>query len=73
MFCTKMRRMLITSSLMNLDTGEETPNGAQWVTRECGIPMFVDEEKERGTCRGCFNGWTHPLNFPVDIEEPAKD
>jgi hypothetical protein len=66
MGCSKMRRMLITHSTLNIETGVETPNGAEWVTQACNIPMFSDEERERGICRSCFGGWTNPLNFPVD-------
>jgi hypothetical protein len=72
MGCSKMRRMLITHSVLDIETGEETPKWAEWVTQKCNAPMFDHAELERGVCRSCFNGWTHPLNFPVD-EEYTKD
>jgi hypothetical protein len=64
--CTKMRRMLIRTSTLNMATGQRTETGEAWETRPCGVPMFSEVEKKAGICRSCANGWTHPNNYPVE-------
>lgn len=64
--CTKLRRMLIKSGTLNLSTGASTITQEEWMTRACGVPLFSDAEKKRGTCRSCDAGWTHPNNYPVN-------
>lgn len=64
--CTQMRRMLVTHSTVSMNTGERRELGEEWVTRACGVPLFADAEKERGTCRSCFSGWVHANNYPVN-------
>lgn len=63
--CTVMRRKLVTKKNFNLATGVSVDAGQEWVTEPCGVPMFSDVEKQRGTCRSCASGWTHEHNFPV--------
>lgn len=63
--CTKMRRMFIQNFTLSMATGERTLVGEEWVTRECGVPLFGDDETKTGICRSCANGWTHPNNHPV--------
>lgn len=64
--CTKMRRMLISSGALNAATGETKITASEWVTRECGVPLFGDKERKAGICRSCASGWTHPENYPVE-------
>lgn len=63
--CTQMRRQLITHSTVNLTTGEYTDGAQEWKTQPCGVPLFSDADRTRGTCRSCAKGWTHPNNYPV--------
>lgn len=63
--CTVMRRKLVTHKSFNMGTGDSVEVGQEWVTEPCGIPMFSDAEKQRGTCRSCASGWTHEHNYPV--------
>lgn len=60
--CTKMRTVLIRHQTLNLQTGETTENGSEWVTRPCGIPLF-GVHTETGVCSRCLTGWEHPENF----------
>lgn len=69
MDCNKMRRMLVTHSVLDITTGVETPLNAEWITQRCSIPLFSDAERERGICKSCNAGWIHPFNFPVDDDE----
>ena len=37
---------------------------AEWVTEECGTPLFSADGL---VCRGCESGWWHPQNFPLTM------
>lgn len=63
--CTVLRRMLIRHSTVSLSTGVRTEGREEWVTKECGIPLFSEKECASGICRSCAKGWTSPNNFPV--------
>lgn len=72
--CTVMRRKLVTRQSLNMSTGVSVEVGQEWITEPCGIPMFSDAEKQRGTRRSCASGWTHEHNYPVaaaDAVAPA--
>jgi hypothetical protein len=64
--CTQSRRMLIEHFTLNMNTGESTPKGSEWVERECGVPLFTDAERTRGTCRSCAGGWKTDNNYPIE-------
>ncbi len=64
--CTKMRRMLITHSVLTFNTANVQELGSEWVTQACGVPLFNDAERETGICKSCAKGWTHENNYPVD-------
>jgi hypothetical protein len=64
--CTKLRRMLIRHGTLNMQNGAVTEGAQEWVTRECGTPLFGQTEREHGICRSCASGWTHPENCPVE-------
>ncbi|RUW55576.1 hypothetical protein EOA32_00730 [Mesorhizobium sp. M1A.F.Ca.ET.072.01.1.1] len=66
--CTKLRRMLVKHGSYNMTTGETTAKREEWVTRECGVPLFGETERKTGICRACARGWTHPENYPVEAE-----
>lgn len=70
--CTVMRRKLVTHKSLNMGTGISVDAGQEWVTEPCGIPMFSDAEKLRGTCRSCASGWTHEHNFPVAAADAVE-
>lgn len=64
--CQTMRRKLVTKGTLDLGTGTLDMNEqGEWVTEPCNVPLFTQEEKERGTCRSCNEGWTHPNNYPI--------
>jgi hypothetical protein len=63
--CTQMRRQLVTHSTLSLRTGERTEGRQEWVTKPCGVPLFGDAARARGTCDSCASGWTHEHNYPV--------
>jgi hypothetical protein len=63
--CQQMRRFVRKHGTLNMATGESQMTSQEWVTEKCNAPLFGDESKTRGTCRSCFNGWTHPENYPV--------
>lgn len=63
--CTQMRRKLVTKQLLNLATGKFEDQGSEWVNEPCDKPMFLDEERVRGTCKGCADGWTHEHNYAI--------
>ena len=65
--CTKMRRMLVKHSTVRFNSDEVTEGRSEWVTRECGSPLFRDAERVAGVCRSCASGWTHPENYPVEM------
>lgn len=73
--CTVVRRMLITHGTMTFNGGGDTyrEGHKEWVTRECAIPLFGDDERQRGTCRSCHKGWEHPNNYPADRERPTAE
>jgi len=64
-FCHTLRRLLLRHSTLNLTTGTMTPNGQEWTTRACDVPLFSDAERAAGVCRSCASGWTHPENHPL--------
>lgn len=64
--CTQLRRKLVTYSTLDFITGDRAIRSTEWVTEPCGIPLFSDVERERGTCRSCADGWTHEHNYPVE-------
>jgi hypothetical protein len=64
--------MLVTQGKLDINTGETTTESAEWVTRECGIPLFGEKEQQSGVCKSCSDGWTHPLNFPVRENAPQQ-
>ncbi len=69
--CTKLRRMLLTHSTLTFGTGEVSPGRQEWVTRECGSPLFDARSKAKGVCPSCEGGWTHPHNYPA-CEEASR-
>jgi hypothetical protein len=70
MHCTQMRRMLVRRGRLDVHGKVKVePESANWVTTECHIPLFTDQDRERGKCEACFTGWTHYLNFPVEDNE----
>lgn len=60
--CTVMRRKFVT--IGRLSDGKITETAREWVTEECGSPLF-GAEREAGICGSCASGWTHPHNHPV--------
>ena len=66
--CTQVRRMLITTSTLNIATGQTTPGASEWVTRPCGTPLFGARSRALGKCPACESGWTHPNNYAVEVE-----
>jgi hypothetical protein len=73
MDCTQKRRILQTHGSLDLTTGILTTDHstATWVVRACGVPLFTDEERKRGTCNGCSTGWSSPGNMPVAADSPT--
>ncbi|MYM92500.1 hypothetical protein [Duganella vulcania] len=63
--CTQMRRKLVQRKILNLGTGVSSDEGQEWRTEPCNVPMFTDEERQRGTCASCASGWTHAHNFAL--------
>jgi hypothetical protein len=63
--CTQQRRYVVKHGTFNMATGASEMTSQEWVTGPCNAPLFGDEAQTRGTCRSCFNGWTHPENYPV--------
>lgn len=65
--CTQVRRMLVKHGTLNIRTGQSTTDAdpGTMETRACGVPLFSDAERQRGTCRSCNDGYTHPNNYPV--------
>ena len=68
--CTRVRRMLIKHGTLPLNGDAVTMTHQEWVTKPCGVPLFGDEARASGLCRGCASGWTHPENYPVDEAAP---
>jgi len=60
--CTQWRRMLVTS-------WTTAGHSERWVTRQCCRWLEQDDEKRRGRCRSCIDGWTHPENYPAEAPE----
>lgn len=72
--CTQMRRVLRRYELLDLHTGQCTPDESRpptWVVEPCAVPLFSDAERERGTCNGCASGWQCPENMPVAADSPT--
>lgn len=67
--CTVMRTKVVTASVMNLFTGEQTVTGQHIETGPCNTPLFTPEERNTGICRSCRSGWTHPDNRPATAKE----
>lgn len=65
MNCPIERRKRVTLSTLNLATGESTPQGEEWRIEACGSPLFVDDCRDRGICRGCASGWSVDGNYPT--------
>ena len=59
--CTVERHMRLKRTI--LDTGELVREW--WETRECGSPLFSEEERATGVCRSCLRGWMVPTQFPT--------
>jgi hypothetical protein len=57
--CQQWRRVLVSG---------RTVEGSyqRWVTRQCNRWLEDDEEKRRGRCRSCIDGWRHPENYPAE-------
>lgn len=64
--CRQWRRVYATIAWVSLTTGARRDERQEWRTKPCGVPLWSEEEKARGTCRGCAAGWTHEHNLPVD-------
>ncbi len=71
--CGVMRHVLVTHGTLSTVTGAITAGKQEWVTRPCGVPIFTDEERNRGTCKGCHGGWEHPNNYSVAHGRPAEE
>lgn len=71
--CTQMRRKLVTHGSMHMLTGAYTEGHKEWRDESCAVPLFSDEERERGTCRSCYRGWEHPNNYPADRPQPTTE
>lgn len=71
--CAVVRRMLITHGTIQLGTGKTTTGRKEWVTRECGTPLFSEEERRTETCRSCAGGWKSPLNYPANEPQPTAE
>jgi hypothetical protein len=67
--CTVLRTKVVTASVMNLFTGEQTVTGQHTETGPCNTPLFTPAERITGICRSCAEGWTHPDNRPATAEE----
>ena len=69
--CQTMRRKLVRRGILSLKFGVEI-RSAEWVTEECGVPLFSNDGP---VCRGCAGGWWHPENFPLtmlsELEQPC--
>lgn len=67
MDCKQMRRVRETNGSLDLNTGVLTidESTATWIVRACGVPLFTDAERKRGTCKSCASGWSSPGNVPV--------
>jgi len=63
--CQQWRRMLVSSQTVE-------GRSERWVTRQCNRWLEDSEEKRRGRCRSCINGWTHPESFPVEAPEQTR-
>lgn len=63
--CQQLRRFKVTYGSLNMATGEIAAHGDEWKTDKCGVPLFGDDARKRGTCKSCHSGWTHPDNYPV--------
>lgn len=62
-----MRKVLVITATMNIDTGESTEVSSRWVDRPCSAPLFNDDRKEAGVCKSCSEGWSDPKNYPLDL------
>jgi hypothetical protein len=60
--CKIERRILVTHSKLDLQTGDSSVERQEWVTRECGTPLFSDAR----ACKSCLSGWTHEHNYPTE-------
>lgn len=69
--CQTMRRKLVRRGVLSFTQGIQI-RSAEWVTEECGVPLFSNDGP---VCRGCEGGWWHPRNFPVsmlpELEQPC--
>jgi len=65
--CQTERVKVVRSSRLNIMTGAETLQGSETVLEVCGTPLFGD----KGPCRACRGGWSHPDNHPATEEEKS--
>ncbi len=63
--CAVMRRVLVTSSSLNIATGAVGKEHSEWKTKPCRGPLWSAEEKDARSCKSCASGWTHPNNQPA--------
>jgi hypothetical protein len=65
--CHVERTCKVTHYTMNMITGERSgPLSEETVTKPCGTPLFGDDERDRGVCRSCADGWTDPNNYATE-------
>ena len=67
--CTIQRDVLLKHGYLDSQTASFVETSREQVVKACAIPLFGDDDKARGVCRSCSEGWEHAENrFATDAE-----
>lgn len=64
--CTIMRRVLVKSYKFNMASGEKSDHKEEWKDKTCGTPLFSYDDRDKGICRSCQQGWYAETNYSID-------
>ena len=63
--CIVERRKTVQHNTIHMYTGVITKRGETVEIEPCGTPLFGSEEKKRGVCTACLQGWDVEENSPT--------
>ena len=69
--CDILRRKVVTSFTVNMETGEESGHRKEVTDEPCGTPLFGND-RYIGVCKSCRDGWQTPQNILLDTPDNVQ-
>lgn len=70
--CKIMRKILVHHGTMSLDGKPPKYTKKEWVTEECGTPIFGPNSNDKKVCDSCLKGWSVKENSMIDSPANIK-